>query len=244
MSKENFDEYYEDLIGNAKPATVNVNTLAMNTYLAFLESKLGVDLREWKNGCVKIKRVQFLEDILTMEEYDRFMSKLKESGKDMLWVVCKIMATTGMRISETLNVQRKHIEWGFIDFTGKGGKERRVYFTKQVQADILEILDRHGIDRDGFVVSYDMTGQQIHWSNLRRLQKSMSVFAENKCGFKKGLVHPHGFRHFFAKNFVKKYQNIALLADLLGHSNIETTRIYLKYTSRGQADIVNEVVTW
>ena len=58
------------------------------------------------------------------------------------------------------------------------------------------------------------------------------------------LVHPHAFRHLFAKSFLKKNQNIALLADILGHSSIETTRIYLQQSSREQGKMMNKIVDW
>ena len=57
-------------------------------------------------------------------------------------------------------------------------------------------------------------------------------------------MHAHGFRHFFAKEFLKHRCDISLLADLLGHSSLDITRIYLKMTSREQADVIDEVVEW
>ena len=58
------------------------------------------------------------------------------------------------------------------------------------------------------------------------------------------VVYPHSFRHRFAKNFLDKYNDLALLADLMGHESIETTRIYLRRTSEEQQEIVNKVITW
>ncbi len=58
------------------------------------------------------------------------------------------------------------------------------------------------------------------------------------------VVYPHSFRHRFAKNFLEKYQDIALLADLMGHESIETTRIYLRRTANEQRQIVDKVVVW
>ena len=58
------------------------------------------------------------------------------------------------------------------------------------------------------------------------------------------VIYPHSFRHMFAKNFLNKCSDIALLADLMGHESIETTRIYLKRTSEEQRDLVNKVITW
>lgn len=63
-------------------------------------------------------------------------------------------------------------------------------------------------------------------------------------GIDSKVVYPHSFRHRFAKNFLAKYNDIALLADLMGHESIETTRIYLRMTAGKQYSIVNKVVTW
>ena len=58
------------------------------------------------------------------------------------------------------------------------------------------------------------------------------------------VVYPHSFRHRFAKNFLAKNKDIALLADLMGHESIETTRIYLRKTSEEQQKIVDTIVDW
>ena len=58
------------------------------------------------------------------------------------------------------------------------------------------------------------------------------------------VVYPHSFRHRFAKNFLEKCKDIALLADLMGHESIETTRIYLRKTSEEQQEIVDKIISW
>ena len=58
------------------------------------------------------------------------------------------------------------------------------------------------------------------------------------------VIYPHSFRHRFAKNFLDKRKDIALLADLMGHESIETTRIYLRKTSEEQQDIVDKIIDW
>lgn len=58
------------------------------------------------------------------------------------------------------------------------------------------------------------------------------------------VVYPHSFRHRFAKNFLEKYSDIALLADLMGHESIETTRIYLRRTSEEQRELIDKIITW
>ena len=77
----------------------------------------------------------------------------------------------------------------------------------------------------------------------RGISQQLKNYAE-KYGLNTKVVYPHSFRHRFAKNFLEKYNDIALLADLMGHESIETTRIYLRKSSMEQQSIVDKVVTW
>lgn len=188
--------------------------------------------KDWRTSQVKVQRKQFLDDVLSMADYEFALKKAKAMRRWRVYLYMRIAGTTGMRLCEMLQIKREHIEHGCVDLYGKGAKQRRIYFPTAMRDDALQICDMLGI-KSGHIFSTNKTTIQ---HLLQRLN--------DECEFPKGLLHPHGFRHFFAKEFIRKYQNIALLADLLGHNNIETTRIYLKYTSREQADIVNEVVTW
>lgn len=244
LNTNTYTDFYEDICDRLKPNSINNRINSINAYIYYLQDKYNIDLSNWQKANVRTQKVQFLDDIISMEDYEFLITKLKAREKDKLFILCKIMATTGMKIHETLSIKRLHIENGVIDFYGKGNKERRCYFTEQVKQEVIKILDKHNIGKDDYIISSHWSGKKIGWENLGVINKSLRNFAENECEFKKGLIHPHMFRHFFAKNFIKKYQNIALLADLLGHSSIDTTRIYLKYTSKEQAEIVNQVVNW
>ena len=65
-----------------------------------------------------------------------------------------------------------------------------------------------------------------------------------RYGIDQAVIYPHSFRHRFAKSFLDRFNDLALLADLMGHESIETTRIYLRRTSTEQRDIVDKVVDW
>ena len=79
--------------------------------------------------------------------------------------------------------------------------------------------------------------------STRGIAIQLKYFAE-KYGLNRNVVYPHSFRHRFAKNFLDRFNDIALLADLMGHESIETTRIYLRRTASEQQKIVDKVVTW
>lgn len=83
-------------------------------------------------------------------------------------------------------------------------------------------------------------GQRI---TTRGIAQQLKHFAE-KYGLNRDVVYPHSFRHRFAKNFLDRFSDLALLADLMGHESIETTRIYLRRTASEQQKIVDRVVNW
>ena len=77
----------------------------------------------------------------------------------------------------------------------------------------------------------------------RGVSEQLRRFAD-KYDIPREVMHPHSFRHRFAKNFLKKFNDISLLADLMGHDSIETTRIYLTRSSVEQKELLDRIITW
>ena len=94
--------------------------------------------------------------------------------------------------------------------------------------------------QDSGFIFLNQRGQRI---TTRGISGELKKFAE-KYGIDKKVVYPHSFRHRFAKSFLAKCNDIAFLADLMGHESIETTRIYLRKTATEQREIVDEVIDW
>lgn len=126
----------------------------------------------------------------------------------------------------------------YFDLYSKGGKLRRIYIPKSLQKEALIWLTEKKQD-SGFIF-LNQRGQRI---TTRGISGELKKFAE-KYGIDKKVVYPHSFRHRFAKSFLAKCNDIAFLADLMGHESIETTRIYLRKTATEQREIVDEVIDW
>lgn len=77
----------------------------------------------------------------------------------------------------------------------------------------------------------------------RGISQQLKNYAD-KYGLDQAVIYPHSFRHLYAKNFLEKYNDIAMLADLMGHESIETTRIYLRKTATEQRELIDKIVTW
>ena len=115
---------------------------------------------------------------------------------------------------------------------------RRLYFPETLQAEAVRWLEEEG-RLEGYLF-LNSRGTPL---TPRGISLRLKDFAK-KYEIEPSLVHPHAFRHLFAKSFLQKNNNIALLADLLGHSSIETTRIYLQQSSREQGKMMNRIVDW
>jgi len=141
-------------------------------------------------------------------------------------------------VSELVQIKIEHVKVGYIDIYGKGGKVRRIYIPKLLQKETLGWLTELGAE--GGYLFLNRFGEKI---TTRGIAHQLKIFAK-EYGMDAKVVYPHSFRHRFAKNFLEKYNDIALLADLMGHESIETTRIYLRKTANEQQEIVDKIITW
>ena len=148
------------------------------------------------------------------------------------------MAATGARISELIKFKIENLYNGYIDLYTKGGKLRRIYIPIKLQKEAILWIE--SLNRDSGFIFLNKFGNQISQRGISQQIKRYAI----KFKIDPKIIYPHSFRHRFAKNFLEKYNDISLLADLMGHEKIETTRIYLRQTSSEQHNIINKIVTW
>ena len=232
VNRKNLLAYKGYLMENFKPQTVNLRLQGINKYLEFIKKdKLKVKF-------VKVQQKNFLENVISNEDYKFLKTQLKADGYEEWYFIVWFMAATGARVSELLQIKAEHVEAGHLDIYSKGGKLRRLYIPKTLQKEAKSWLKERGLS-SGYIF-LNRYGERI---STRGLAQQLKHFAD-KYGLKRDVVYPHSFRHRFAKNFLDKFNDIALLADLMGHESIETTRIYLRRTASEQRTIVDKVVTW
>lgn len=232
VSNSNLLIYKRYLVDKYSPSTVNVRIRAINRYLRFL----GRDNLALKG--VRIQQKSFLGDILDNDTHEHFKSCLKREKNLQWYFIVSVLATTGVRIGELVRIRSEHVFLGHIDIYGKGGKCRRVFLIESLRKELLEWVKQE--KREKGPLFRNKFGDQISTRGVSIQLKRLAV----KYGIDPSKVHPHAFRHLFARKFLEKTEDVALLADLLGHSSIETTRIYLRRTSEEQHRIVEKVITW
>lgn len=232
LIKKNLLSYKGWLTENYKPKTVNLRILGINKYCSFLK------LPKLKLTLIKIQQKSFIENVVSDADYTFFKNRIKKDKRLNWYFIVRYLAATGARISELVQIKCEHIKTGFIDIYGKGGKVRRIYIPKMLANETLAWLSE--IKYDSGYLFLNRFGEKI---TTRGIAHRLKDFAKEYAMDTK-VVYPHSFRHRFAKNFLAKYNDIALLADLMGHESIETTRIYLRKTANEQQEIVNKVITW
>ena len=232
ITKQNLLAFKGYLMEAYKPKTVNLRIQAINKYLDFIKKE------KLRLAPVKIQQKNFLENVISDADYKFLKNCLKRDGNWEWYFVVRYLAATGARVSELIQIKVEHVFNGYFDLYSKGGKLRRLYIPKKLKTETEAWLARKGVT-SGYLF-LNRFGDRI---TVRGISQQLKNYA-HKYGLNQKVVYPHSFRHRFAKNFLEKYNDISLLADLMGHESIETTRIYLRKTASEQQEIVDKVVTW
>lgn len=232
LTKRDLLIYKTYLIESYKPKTVNLRIQAINKYLDFANKS------KWRLKSVKVQQRSYLENVISNADYIFLKRKLKQEENLMWYFVVRFLAATGARISELIKIKVEHVTLGYFDIYTKGGKIRRIYIPKKLREEATEWLSKD--KRTTGYLFLNRFGERITTRGISQQLKNYAV----RYGLNEKVVYPHSFRHRFAKNFLEKFNDISLLADLMGHESIETTRIYLRRTSTEQQEIVDKVITW
>ena len=232
LNKKNLLLYKAHLIETFKPKTVNLRIQAMNKYLDFLQRP------RLRLKSVKVQQRSYLENVISNEDYTFLKNCLKKENNLEWYFVVRFLAATGARVSELVQIKVEHVKVGYYDVYTKGGKIRRLFIPKELRSEAVEWLKIQ--QRESGYLFLNRFGERITTRGIAQQLKNFAV----KYGLNPKVVYPHSFRHRYAKNFLEKYNDISLLADLMGHESIETTRIYLRRTASEQRDIVDRIITW
>ena len=232
ITKKNLRQYKVWLIESYKPKTVNLRLRAINCYLE------SINKEKLKLPFVRVQQKAFLENVISEADYEYFKNSLKKDGELFWYFVIRFLAATGARVSELIQIKAEHIRLGHLDLYSKGGKLRRIYIPKTLQNEALSWLNDKK-QESGFIF-LNKYGERITTRGIASQLKKLA----SRYGIDTAVVYPHSFRHRFAKSFLERCNDIAFLADLMGHESIETTRISLRKTATEQREIVDKIIDW
>lgn len=219
ISKAKLLEFKAFLAENYKISSVNSIIAALNAFLHFMG---------WEDCCIKPFKVQKTifcseEKELTRAEYIRLVRTAKQKGNERLDLILQTLCGTGIRVSELRFITADAVYRGEAAVSSKN-KTRTVFIVRELQKRLLKYMKKHGITSGCIFIT--KLGNPVNRCNIWREMKTLCEQAR----VSPGKVFPHNLRHLFARTFYGIEKDIAKLADLLGHSNIETTRIYIVTT--------------
>ena len=197
---------------------------SINSMLASINSLLFyLGLHDCKVKNIRIQRQTYCTEDkeLTKEEYLRLLNASKKN--EQLYLILQTICGTGIRVSELRYFTVEAVKKGCVIVDCKN-KTRTIFVPGKLKSILLNYAKAHGIGAGAIFVT--RTGRPLDRSNIWSAMKKLCKTA----GVKASKVFPHSLRKLFARTFYRVEKDIAKLADLLGHSNINTTRIYIMTT--------------
>ncbi len=211
--------YKEHLMENYMPTSVNSALSSLNSFFEF---------NGWHGIKVKMLKIQkqiFAERSkeLTKAEYERLLSAATEKKDDRLYYLMQTICSSGIRVSELSAITAEAVKAGKATINCKG-KMRVVILPKELCRMLKEYAKRQKITSGPVFVT--RTGKPLDRSTIWKMMKALCESA----GVSREKVFPHNLRHLFARTYYSIQKDIVRLADILGHSSVNTTRIYTMET--------------
>ena len=217
VTKETVIAYKNKLLSeNYAVRSVNSMLASLNSLFALL------GWTDCKVKSIKLQRQIYCpeEKELTKAEYMRLVNTAKQKGNERLNLILQTICGTGIRVSELQYITVEAVECGEVVVSLKG-KIRSVFIVKELKKKLLRYAAEQEIKSGCIFIT--RTGKPMSRTNIWREMKSLCESA----GVNPQKVFPHNLRHLFARVFYGIEKDIAKLADILGHSSINTTRIYI-----------------
>lgn len=219
LDKARVLKYKEYLSSLYAPASVNSILSSLNSF--FLHNK-------WYSLKVKTLKIQKqifanTEKELTKGEYNRLLSAAKQKGNEKLYFLMQTICATGIRVSELKFITLESLN-GKKAYINLKGKMRIVMLPDNLCRMLRAYAKKQKITSGPIFVSKN--GKPLDRSNIWKLMKALCKSAN----VSKEKVFPHNLRHLFARTFYSLEKDIVRLADILGHSSVNTTRIYTMET--------------
>lgn len=217
VTKETVTGWKEHLLSHRyAPSTINAGLSALHGFFRFL------GWEECRTRFLRIQRRIFRDPAreLTRAEYNRLIAAARGRGKERLALTMETICATGIRVSEVQYITVESARSGRAEISLKG-KIRVILLSSKLCRKLLKYAKKQKIVSGEIFLTENGKGlsrRQI-WAEMKRLCGAADV--------KPTKVFPHNLRHLFASAYYRAYKDIVKLADVLGHSSLETTRIYL-----------------
>lgn len=228
LTKANLISFKDDLTEQYKTNTINNKIVTINKYLDYL------GLEDLKLKQVRQQSQSNLDNVMNENEFERVLRQARQKGIPRDEIMLLSLYYTGLRVSELQFLTVEALRKGHITVNNKG-KIRKVPISNKLRKTLREYAKDEGLEKGNIIINKE--GQPLSRQYIFTRMKWLG----GQARVKKAKVYPHSIRHLFAKQWLKTNGNNYLqLADILGHSSLETTRIYSKMS----VDEMKETITF
>ena len=248
--KETIEQYITELHKKYKQKTIKRKIASIKAFYSYLEEEELVEQNPFRKIKVKFKETIILPRIIPREEIEQLLNYIYASLSSLSGIqykhslrdaaVIEVFFATGARVYEISNIRAENINLnsGLIRIMGKGGKERYIQISNTAVLDILRKYyaeNEPEIKKSGYFF-INNRGNRYTEQSIRLMLKKYTL----KAGIQRKIT-PHMFRHSFATYLIEEGVDVSCVQQILGHSSIKTTQIYIHVAAKKQADILREL---
>lgn len=212
---------------NYLSSTANNYLISINLFLRF------IGLENLKVKLFKSQQKSKSKEYINYTDYHRLLRISERYGYDKINMIMQVLAETGIRIDELKYFTIENLKESLI--VKNKGKKRTIILSKKLIRKLKMYCKNNGI-KTGVIFPGKKNGI-VHSSTIRKSLKKIAGLSKVKLE----KVHPHSFRHYFAVQFYETYKDLPTLSYLLGHSSIETTKIYLELSDKEKERMIRNV---
>ena len=244
---KDFEQITEDDIENykkllfehtLKPKTVNRKLVSIRKYINYLngrkdvEKKIFIDFR-----LIKIQKQEYLDELLNESDFERLVRAAEKQNDLRAIAIFQALYLTGARVSELIQIKVSNINNDTITIKGKGGKYRDLFIPDRLK----EFLQKYVSIRKHKDSEYLFINENKNNGMSRQSIHNLIKEYAGKSKVKLSKAHAHSFRHRYAFMLIEKGLSLDEVADLLGHTDINATRIYTRKTKKGLMDVIKKL---
>ena len=230
ITKERIIEYKQNLIQSYEPSSVNSMLASINAYLKIME------LSNYTVKTLKNQHQTFRDPRreLTKEEYFSLLKTAKSNKNTRLYLIMQTICSTGIRVGELPFITVEALAMGKTKVHFKG-KTRIILLPKELCKELKHYVKCKKIQSGSIFITRN--GKNVDRSNILHEMKDLC----SQANVSKEKVFPHNLRHLFACLYYKSVRDLSRLADILGHSNVNTTRIYTSVSGNEQLRQIEQI---
>jgi integrase/recombinase XerD len=232
----NFKKNLSEL--NLKPKTVNRKLLSIKQFMEWINSNEEIDIKVFlKIKLYKIQEQEYLEELLEMTDFER-LSRMAQRENDLrALAIFNTLYLTGVRVSEMLQFKVQDINKDFVNVIGKGEKSRDVPIPDKLKDYLKDYVRERNQSISGHLFVNKNNDNSMSRQSIDRIIKNYAGMAKVKLS----KAHAHNFRHLSGIRMIEEGLSIDEVADILGHGNINTTRIYTRKTKKELLKAINRL---